>query len=108
MKKFNLYLCLLDLEESRDILLEKYDEMSVSIFIESFENDLVENEVKLVSLENGLKELDDYFEYEERKDDEIEEYENKKKEFVSKIEHMEGKFYMWSVEYSLELMFIED
>ena len=107
MKKFKLNLCVLDLEEGGDILLEKYDEMNED-FRESFESDLEENEVKLVSLENGLKELDDYFEYEEREDDEIEEYENKKKEFVSKIEHMEGKFYIWSVEYDLELMFVED
>ena len=105
MEKFKVNLCVINLNDGGELILERYDEMDEE-YVEIYEGD-EENEE--VSLEQGLKELGDYFnDYGERDEEEVEEFEQLKKEYVELIGDKKGKFYLWGVEYDVELMFEED
>ena len=105
MEKLKLNLCVINLNDGGDLILERFDDMEgdYQMFYEE------EEEKDEVSLTDGLKELDDYFnDYGERDEEEIELFEQLKKEYVELIGDKKGKFYLWGIEYDLELMFEED
>ena len=64
---------------------------------------------ELCRLEEVLKELNDYFsDYGDRSEEDVIEFEKLKSEYVEMIGDKKGKFYLWGIEYDLQLMFIED
>ena len=103
MKNLELNLCVMNLNDGGELILERYDEMDEE-YVEIFEEDKWE-----VSLEEGLKELNDYFsDYGDRSEEDVIEFEKLKSEYVEMIGDKKGKFYLWGIEYDLQLMFIED
>ena len=103
MKNLELNLCVMILNDGGELILERYDEMDEE-YVEIFEEDKWE-----VSLEEGLKELNDYFsDYGDRSEEDVIEFEKLKSEYVEMIGDKNGKFYLWGIEYELQLMFIED
>ena len=108
MKKLKLNLCVVNANDGGELMLEELREME-SDFKECFRDGLEEDEWNVVTLENGLKELDDYFsDYGDRDEEEVKEWKKLKEDYVSMIGDKKGKFYVWGVEYDCELMFIED
>ena len=104
MEKFKLNLCVINLNDGGDLILEGYDEMEGD-----YQLIYEEEEWEEVSLEEGLKQLGDYFnDYGERDEEEVEEFEQLKKEYVELIGDKKGKFYLWGIEYDLQLMFEEN
>ncbi|CAB4125017.1 hypothetical protein UFOVP54_50 [uncultured Caudovirales phage] len=100
-----LNLVVLDDQEGGDITLEKYSDMDEE-FQQIFNDGLEEGEWEATSLEQGLAELDEYFE--ERGDPTQQEaYDTAKQQFQSAVQGKQGKFYVHGVEYDLQLMFIE-
>ena len=100
-----LNLIVLDDNEGGEITLEKYSDMDDQ-FQQIFSDGLEEGEWEATSLEQGLAELDEYFE--ERGDpSQQEDYDAKKQQFQSVVQGKAGKFYVHNVEYDLQLMFIE-
>ena len=86
MEKFKVNLCVINLNDGGELILERYDEM-----------------------DERLKELGDYFnDYGERDEEEVEEFEQLKKQYVELIGDKKGKFYLWGIEYDLQLMFEEN
>jgi len=105
MKKLKLNLCVVNLNDGGDLILERLEEMDEDCRL-VYEED---EEKEEVSLEDGLKELEDYFnDYGEREEDDVEVFKDLKKDYVELIGDKKGKFYLWGVEYDLELMFEED
>jgi len=108
MENYYLNLCVMNLGDGGELMLEREGDVDEE-FMECFEDGLKEKEWSVVSLEDGLKELDDYFnDYGERDEEDVEEWNMLKKEYVKEIGDRKGKFYVWGVEYDCELMFIED
>ena len=104
MKKLKVNLCVVNLNDGGDLMLERFDDMDEDYQM-IYEEDEEKDEVSLV---DGLKELDDYFnDYGERDEEEIELFEQLKKDYVELIGDKKGKFYLWGIEYDLELMFEE-
>lgn len=100
-----LNLVVLDDQEGGDITLEKYSDMDEK-FQQIFNDGLEEGEWEATSLEQGLAELDEYFE--ERGDPTQQEaYDTAKQQFQSAVQGKQGRFYVHGVEYDLQLMFIE-
>lgn len=105
MEKFKLNLCVVNLNDGGDLILEGYEEMDGEYQMIYEEED----ELEEVSLEEGLKELEDYFnDYGERDEVDVELFEQLKKEYVELIGDKKGKFYLWGIEYDLQLMFEQD
>ena len=107
MKKFKLNLSVLHLCEDGSFNIEEWDDIDREFRCVFYEE--LEDGMESVSIEEGFKDLDEYFgiEDKERVDDLIE-YEELKKEFIKKIGDRKGKFYVWGVEYDCELTFVED
>jgi hypothetical protein len=104
MKKLKVNLCVVNLNDGGDVYVERFDDMDEDYQM-IYEEDEEKDEVSLV---DGLKELDDYFnDYGERDEEEIELFEQLKKDYVELIGDRKGKFYLWGIEYDLELMFEE-
>ena len=70
-----------------------------------------EGELEKVSLEEGLSMMDDYINrFSDVSDLETEfpDYVKSRQQFEKEVSGKVGKFYIWSIEYDLQLMFIED
>jgi hypothetical protein len=99
-------LVVLDDHEGGDITLEKFSDMDDE-FQQIFTDGLEEGEWEATSLQQGLAELDEYFE--ERGDpSRQDEYNAKKQQFQSAVQGKAGKFYVHGIEYDLQLMFVEE
>ena len=108
MSKLKLNLCVVNLNDGGELLLEKYENMDKD-FINIFDYNLKNKEVGEVNLNEGLIELDEYFNnYGERDEIDKNNYIKIKSEFINKIGSKVGNYYLWGVEYDLELMFIEN
>ena len=107
MKKFKLNLSVMNLNEGGMFWIDEWEDIDSSykcIFYEELEEGL-----ESVSIEEGFKDLDEYFGVgDEDREDDVEKYEELKKEFIKRIGDRKGKFYVWGVEYDCELSFVED
>lgn len=107
MKKFKLNLSVMNLNEGGLFWIDEWENIDSNYRCMFYEE--LEEGLESVSIEEGFKDLDEYFGVgDEDREDDVEKYEELKKEFINKIGDRKGKFYVWGVEYDCELTFVED
>lgn len=100
-------LVVVNLNDGGDLSIERDEvEESWNDFVEENEGDISYFEK---SLEDGLKECDDYFNgYGERSEEDKKEWNELKENYKKMVEGKNGKFYVWGIEYDCDLMFVEE
>jgi len=102
-------LCVINLNDGGDLILEDSSKGMEVRWIKFFEDGLKNDEWEKVSVDDGLVMLDEYFSnYGERSEEDKIEWGRLKEKFKKYVESLEEcELYVWGVEYDLSLMVID-